>query len=418
MKRLLLITFAIFTFSFISCSDNGTGSDPESEPEPEPEQTTGTLEITTNTSGSDQDSDGYTLTFDGSDQSIGINETVTFEEQEEGSYEAELSDIADNCSVDGENPRSVDVVAEDITGTTFEVSCESVSGGGGTSSVLNNKIVFHSDRNDNDDIYVMDADGSNQLQLTDNPELDRHPVISNDGTKIAFVSYRDGAINIYTMDVDGTNIQQVTQSYDMPFSPHLSWSPDDSQIAFHDKRSGNGEFNEDEAFYNEIYTINIDGSNLTRLTDNDAFDGNPSWSPDGDKIVFNSSRDGGVNADQEIYTMNTDGSEPQKITDDPDQNHRARWSFDGSKFVFVSDRNGNDDIYTMNIDGSEVQRLTDYDGEDQNPAWSADGNEIVFVTNRDINREIYQINADGSGSTTNLTDNGATDEAPFWSPVE
>ncbi len=417
MKRLLFIFTTIFLMAFtISCSDNstGTGTEPDSEPGSEG-PTTGTLELITSTSGSDQDSDGYTLTIDGSEShSVDTDETITIADLSEGSHEAELSGIASNCSTSGDNPQNFDITAGETTSVTFEISCESQSGGG--SSDLNNKIVFQSDRDGDDEIFVMNADGSNQQKLTDNSVDDRDPVISNDGTRIAFVSFRNNGANIFIMDADGSNIQQLTQSYDMPFSPHLSWSPDDSQIAFHDKRSGNGETNSDETYHNEIYTINVNGSDLTQLTDNDAFDGAPDWSADG--IVFNTSRDGGINADQEIYTMSADGSNVQRITDDSNANYRVRWSPDGSKFVFMSDRDGNDEIYTMNKDGSGIQRLTNYDGEDQNPAWSPDGSKVLFVTNRDINREIYEVNTDGSGSPTNLTDNSETDEAPFWSPVE
>lgn len=416
MKRLLLTTFSLlFTFTVLSCSDNSTGSDPESE------EITGVLEVTTNTSGSDLDSDGYILTVDGSDQSIDINETVAVEELEEGSYEAELSNIANNCSSSAENPRNFDITAEETTSMTFEVNCESSEDGASGSS---NEIVFQSDRDGDDEIFIMNVDGANQQKLTDNSHMDRHPVISNDGTQIAFVSYRNEAVNIYIMNIDGSDVKQVTESYDMPFSPHLSWSADDSQIAFHDKRSGNGEVNEDEAFYNEIYTIDTDGSNLTRLTENDTFDGSPSWSPEGDQIVFNSSRDGGVNADQEIYTMNVSDLDPQRLTDDEYSNSEPRWSPDGSKIVFQTDRDANDDgtgnynVYVLSTDDSGVQQLTDYTGTDNDPAWSPDGTEIIFTTNRDLNREIYKVNADGTGTPTNLSDNSESDEAPFWNPAE
>ena len=193
--RKLLRTFVplLLIGLVISCGDNSTGTDPEPDPDPK-EPTTGTLEATTSTSGSDVDSDGYTLTVDGSDHSIGTDETVTVDDIEEGSYDAELSGLADNCSVDGDNPRQVDINAESTTTASFDISCE---------AVLKNQIVFISGRNANADLYVTNPDGTGQERITNNAQVELYPSVSPDGTKIAYSNSSDG--NIYVINADGSN---------------------------------------------------------------------------------------------------------------------------------------------------------------------------------------------------------------------
>ena len=110
--------------------------------------------------------------------------------------------------------------------------------------------------------------------------------------------------------------------------------------------------------------MNPDGSDETRITDNPDFDHfHPYWSPDGGKIVFYSNRDGG---DDEIYVMDVDGSNPTQLTSTFGDNFDPAWSPDGSKIAFVSSRDGLDDeIYVMDADGSNQPRLTDRRGPDQ-----------------------------------------------------
>jgi hypothetical protein len=172
---------------------------------------------------------------------------------------------------------------------------------------------------------------------------DRAPSWSPDGSRIAFTSERDGNDEIYVMDADGSNQQRLTN--DPAEDWWSSWSPDGSRIAFVSNRDGN----------DEIYVIDANGSNQQRLTDNPAEDRSPSWSPDGSRITFTSDRD----ENYEIYVMDADGSNQQRLTDNPAQDWWSSWSPDGSRIAFVSKRDGNDEIYVMDVDGSNQQRLTD-----------------------------------------------------------
>ncbi len=128
--------------------------------------------------------------------------------------------------------------------------------------------------------------------------------------KITFQSNRDGNPEIYVMNADGSEQRNLTNN---PGSEHLpSWSPDGKKLAFWSNRDGNP----------EIYVMNADGSEQKRLTNNPATDWHPSWSPDGKKIAFGSTRDG----NQEIYVMNADGSEQKNLTNNPAKDYSPSWS--------------------------------------------------------------------------------------------
>ena len=260
-------------------------------------------------------------------------------------------------------------------------------------------IVFVSERDGNDEIYAMNADGSNQTRLTNNSAADQNPSLSADGRRIAFVSRRDGNAEIYTMNADGSGVARITNNSALDWAP--SWSPDVRRIAFMSQRDG----------IEELYTMNADGSGVVRLTDNYIGDWDPSWSPDGRRIAFTSDRHGNY----DLYTMNADGSGVARLTNVSAADAHSAWSPDGRRIAFNSTRDGgNDEIYTMNADGSGLARLTNNSVASWSPSWSPDGRRIAFSSRMDGDDiEIYTINADGSG-LARLTNNSAGDWAPSW----
>jgi dipeptidyl aminopeptidase/acylaminoacyl peptidase len=226
--------------------------------------------------------------------------------------------------------------------------------------------------------------------------------------KIAFQSNRDGNYEIYVMNADGSRQTRLTKN--SAFDGNPSWSPDGRRIAFESDRSGRS----------EIYVMNADGSRQIRLTRSRAFDGNPAWSRDGRRIAFRSDRDGQA----DIYVMDADGSDQANLTEHPANDFKPTWSPDGEMIAFRSDRDGYAQIYTMNADGSDQTRISpgpdplellEASPTDASPAWSPDGTRIAFDHNRPDDGEIYVMSTDGSDRTA-LTDGRARKGGPTWSP--
>jgi len=277
-------------------------------------------------------------------------------------------------------------------------------------------IAFCSDRakhGGNRDIFVMKADGTEPRNLTADPMSNNYsPAWSPDGTKIAYSSERLGNTEIYVMDTDGENLVQLTRHRATDDSP--SWSPDGRKIAFISDRDhlfvvGPGQIGE-----LEIYVMNAEGNNVVRITKTGGWKVQSSWSPDGRKIPFVSEPNRSGNL--EIYVMEANGKNPVPLTRNPGWDADPSWSPDGTKIAFESRRNENTDIYTIEADGGNLVRLTKEPAIDKSPSWFPDGRKIAYSSKRNENFEIYVMDADG-GNPTNLTQNPALDSNPAWSPV-
>jgi Tol biopolymer transport system component len=271
----------------------------------------------------------------------------------------------------------------------------------------NGKIAFTSTRDGNGEVYVMNADGSGQTNVSNNTAYDSQPRWSPDGTKIVFQSNRDGNYEIYVMNANGTAQTRLTNNTANDSFP--SWSPDGTKIAF--IRSGGTR-------HGELWIMNADGTDETQLI-SDVVGTFPAyfstaWSPDGTKIALSRSQS---DTNQEIDVINADGSGLTALTSNGVNTAFPNWSPDGTKIAFDRGPAGSADIYVMNPDGSSQTNLTNNGGQiNQSAAWSPDGTKIVFNSNRDGNAEIYVMQGNGTGQTR-LTFSSGSDGAPDWQPI-
>jgi len=222
-------------------------------------------------------------------------------------------------------------------------------------------ILFASYRNGDSEIYLMDIDGKGQRNLTNHPAYDGHPNFSPDGTKIIFNSSRimspnhsldssftrTSNIELYEMNLDGDQVKQITDYWSWDTYPDIS--PDGGKIAFRrrtvtdilGKKIGNS----------EVFIANRDGSQAYNISNHSGHDGWPAWSPDGKKIAFASDRERSDN--WQIYTINIDGTGLKRLTDFDTQGAeyaKPQWSPDGKKILFTRTKDGNVEIFILEIE--------------------------------------------------------------------
>jgi len=272
------------------------------------------------------------------------------------------------------------------------------------------RLVFYSDRDGDDEIYLMEADGTGVQQLTNEPGRDYEPDGSPGGKSVLFASQRQDGDNshLYVMGIDGSDVRQLTfggVAPDRQLDDYGEWSPDGDRIVF--QRSI---IPKDGKPYADVWLLDAKTGEERPLTDTREFwDSTPSVSADGESVLFESNR----SADFEIYRMPLEGGEATRLTESPGPDSSAKESPDGKQVAFVSDRDGDFEVYVMDADGSNVRQLTSNAERDGCPQWSPDGRRLVFYSERDGDPEIYVMNADGSDQRR-LTESPGRDQVADW----
>lgn len=255
------------------------------------------------------------------------------------------------------------------------------------------RIAFQSDRDGNWEIYLMSADGSQEVRLTDHPAQDEMPVFGAADNIIAFTSTRDDSLhkgrldkarNIYLMDLQAGTVARMAEDDADDWYPALSErgqmlafvsERDDMRLVpFHEKLS-------------EIYVLQFSHSLLSRLTQNEADDTSPSFSSDGKWILFTSNRTGTF----QIYRMDAKGRLLEQLTNLAGNAGAPHFSHDGKKITFFADIAGNWEIYMMDSDGKNLMQLTNDPAQDSYPSFSPDKRKIIFHSNRTGKFQLYWI---------------------------
>jgi Tol biopolymer transport system component len=309
----------------------------------------------------------------------------------------------------------------------------------GNTPLINPKISIH----------LMDADGSNETTLTDahlgsetvfsprraetyNTSSDLAPIWSPDGRQIVFESARDKNFELYLMNADGSAQRNLTNHQEADWGP--IWSPDGKQIAFASQRDSS------RLLSGELYVMNADGSNPRKLSNIEQFNILKyrnrgllpvGWTPDGNRIFFITiDPDRPKDEQGSLYVVNIDGSNQIKVIEGISRFNLSSGGFhmegfspetsvslspDAKKAVF----NTEDGIYIANTDGSDKRRLKE---EGLNPVWSPDGKRIAFLkqgleTSGILigTSQLFTINADGSGES-NATNTRNAQLYAAWSP--
>lgn len=264
-------------------------------------------------------------------------------------------------------------------------------------------IIYTLINNNQSHFYMINADGSDQTEISGLTGLNYSPTWSPDASQIAFYQHiSDQQWSLYLMDSTGTNVQMLTNDVNsLDWAP--SWKASGEKIIYTKSYT-------DPIWRSELWQINTDGSNQERIGTVEGQGAD--ISPDGNRIVyFNYAENGG-----DIWSMDPDGTDIQQLTTHSNEDWWPNWSPDGTQIVFQAKRFGNFDIYKMNADGTSQMRLTNSNADDEEPRWSPDGTKIVFTSKRDGHSEIYMMDANGSNEER-LTYSDGQAMNPDWKPV-
>ncbi len=248
-------------------------------------------------------------------------------------------------------------------------------------------------------LFVADADGMNEQKRVESPEPIMSPAWSPDGRRLAYVSFENKVAEIYVQTLSTGARQKVSSRAGINGAP--AWSPDGRQLALTLSR---GEGNSD------IFTLDVAGQVLTRLTDQLSIETEAAWSPDGSTIYFTSDRSGGP----QIYRVPSAGGGAQRVTFEGSYNARPRVSPDGKQLAVVTNDRGNYRIAVVDLARGFAQVLTD-GRQDESPSFAPNGETLIYATREGRRGVLATVSVDGRIRQRLPAVEGDVRE-PAWSP--
>lgn len=250
----------------------------------------------------------------------------------------------------------------------------------GDRGFFQSQIVYVKAEGKNKSIGIMDFDGYNQRDLTDNKVINLFPAFI-DSSSYLFISYLKGKPDIYKGSTETKASKIFIQSRAVQTSPDVS--PVDGSIVFASSKGGNM----------DVYRCEPDGSDLRQLTKNYSVETSPTFSPNGYQIAFTSDRTGYPS----IYIMDANGENQRRLTFEGRYHDSPSWSPKGDKIAYASMSGGDKfDIWVINADGTGATQITNLSGNNEYPTWSPDGNLIAFVNIQGSRSDLYFVKPDGT----------------------
>lgn len=280
------------------------------------------------------------------------------------------------------------------------------------------KIAFMSKRDGNPEIYTMNPDGSDQVNLTQHPAADYNPAWSPNGKQILFSSDRDGIFDLYLMDADGTNVRKVFKS--SKYRMDGAWGPDGKRIVYARGEPGKAilQFGMRFVPYADLtlYTATVNGDSVEKLTD--GFE--PSWSSDGREIAFVVG--GRKNMPLGIFDLQRRSRKILLLKEMPWISGPS-WSSQGDRIAFAKldgaafDAHGflgfkKGTIYTIDSTGGGLHQITDESS--WAPTWSPDGNELIYNARVGLS-QLFRTDRN-DGDPTQLTHDGSNSSPDWFDP--
>ncbi len=275
----------------------------------------------------------------------------------------------------------------------------------GIKAPFTSKVAFVSDRTGKKEIYVMDYDGHNVIQITRRRSVAMGPAWSPDGRTLLFSSITKNKKNVenhnlFSYGLSTGKIRLLSNRKGL--NAGADYSPDGKKIALTMSfLRGNP----------DIFTMDPKTRKATRLTRAAGSDVDPSWSADGKKIAFISDRSG----KSMVYVMDSNGKNQKRITYAGVYNATPSWSPTGKKIAFAGWKDKHFDIFIMNADGTKIERLTNKSGNNEDPHFASDGYFIIYSSNRLGKRNLYITNIDNTVHRR-ITHRSGNNESPKWGP--